>query len=123
MSERIRARGSIRNRLAASEKRVGEPGTAFFNEIENALHEILSAQLGEPTRGKTRDQLQQILRDHFLSNRTGQKSRMSEEALSSWIDLLEQLDLMRFSPGADDISQRRNLLEEARKILLEVKNL
>ncbi|MCC6732242.1 MAG: protein BatD [Candidatus Omnitrophica bacterium] len=123
VSERIRARGSIRNRLAASEKRVGEPGTAFFNEIENALHEILSAQLGEPTRGKTRDQLQQILRDHFLSNRTGQKSRMSEEALSSWIDLLEQLDLMRFSPGADDISQRRNLLEEARKILLEVKNL
>lgn len=122
ISEKIRARSSVRNRLAAAEKKVNEPGTPFFNEIENALHEILSAQLASPTRGKTRQQLQQTLRDNFLSGKSS-KNRMSEETLSNWIDILEELDRMRFSPGADEAGLRGNLLDQVRKVISEVRSL
>lgn len=117
VSRRIRAKGAVKGRLARAEKLIAASGSEFHGEIENALHEFLSAQLGEATRGLTREQLREV-----LERRGGRSNGESGFALRLE-PVLDRLDQLRFAPSTDNQTARREILAQARNLLAEMKRL
>lgn len=88
VSQKIRAKGSVKTRLTHAEKLLSSGGSEFYAELEGALHELLSAQLGASTRGMTRDQLIQV-----HTGQTGEKeNRLTPDLLNRLADTLDEMD-------------------------------
>ncbi len=119
VSRKIRAKGSVKTRLAHAEKLLASGGGEFYTELEGAVHELLSAQLGSSTRGMTRDQL---LQAH--TGRVGMKeTHITPDLLNRLADTLGEMDQLRFAPGTDNPERRGALLERVRNLLVEVRKI
>lgn len=117
VSRRIRAKGTVKERLARAEKLIEAKESEFYGEIENALHELLSARLGESTRGLTREQLRETLLQREAPPRDAEGLPARIEAT------FDRLDHLRFAPATDDQTARREILAQARDLLAEIKRL
>lgn len=119
VSRKIQARGSVKTRLARAEKLLASGGSEFYSELEAAIHELLSAQLGASTRGMTRTQLVQA-----HSGRAGNKEiHITPELLNRLADTLDEMDQLRFAPGSDSPDRRDALLERVKNLLMEVRRI
>jgi len=119
VSRKIQARGSVKSRLARAEKMLSADGSDFYAELEGAIHELLSAQLGFATRGMTRGQL---LEAH--TGRMGNKLlHITPDLLNRLADTLDEMDQLRFAPGTDNPERRRALLDRVRILLTEVRRI
>jgi hypothetical protein len=119
VSQKIRAKGSVKTRLTHAEKLLSSGGSEFYAELEGALHELLSAQLGASTRGMTRDQLIQA-----HTGRAGKKeTQITPDLLTRLADTLDEMDQLRFAPGTDSPERRGTLLDRVRGLLTEVRRI
>ncbi|XXF76514.1 BatD family protein [Myxococcaceae bacterium GXIMD 01537] len=93
---------AARKRLAAAEKlqKEGAAG-AFYGEVEKALLDFVSARLGAPVVGLTRDALAQKL----------EASGVAEERRKRVLFVLEACDMGRF--GGAELSGRERVLDDA----------
>ena len=119
VSQKIQAKGSVKTRLTRAEKLLSSGGGEFYTELEGAIHELLSAQLGAATRGMTRDQLLQV---HTGSMRN-RAPHMTPDLLNRLADTLDEMDQLRFAPGTDNPERRGALLERVRVLLIEVRRI
>lgn len=94
---------AARKRLAAAEKLQKEGSTgAFYAEVEKAMVEFLSARLGAPVGGLTRDALAEKLTAAGVAPERRQKV----------LFVLEACDMGRFGGGAE-LSERERVLDGA----------
>lgn len=107
LARKVRSKGKLKERLNRAAALVGGSESEFFAELENALHDHLSAQMGAPTRGLTRPQ---------LVERLG-RTRSGPEYAEALADLLDRLDGLRYAPGETSAAVRENLLREVRERL------
>jgi hypothetical protein len=93
---------AARKRLAAAEKLRAEGGAgAFYGEVEKAVLDFLSARLGAPVGGLTRDALAERL----------VAAGVAEERRKRVLFVLEACDMGRF--GGAELSGREKVLDDA----------
>jgi hypothetical protein len=122
IARKIRSKGEIRQRLSAATELVDSDDGRFYGELENAVHDHLSAQTGTSTRGLTRAQLRDLLMGNGANPRTKRPvSVQLEEAVADGVlGLLDRLDGLRYAPSAGDRETRTALLEDVRALLSQV---
>jgi hypothetical protein len=106
---KIRVRSETKNRLANAAKYLTEGGDRFYGELENAIHDHLSAHLGTSTRGLTRDQLIAVLRS------------LNPDLRENLVNLLARLESLRYAPVEIGVPERQAMLHEVRVLLGKVK--
>jgi hypothetical protein len=108
-TRRRKLRRLVRRRLGAAERHLREGRTGpFFIEIDRVLREFLSAKLGCPVTGLSRDEL----RSHL-----GQVG-LPPELIAGTIAALEECDRARFAPGRVEPAQMRAALDRAGEVIL-----
>jgi hypothetical protein len=120
VSEKIKAKGTVKGHLAKAEKLLSNEGSQFHSELENAIHDLLTARVGISTRGLTRPQFREVL----SSNDKGKGAKVKESRIdTALVDqivvLLDELDQQRFAPGLANSTQRTALLSKVRDLLAE----
>jgi BatD DUF11 like domain len=108
-ARRRRLRRLVRRRLGAAERHLREGRTGpFFIEIDRVLRDFLSAKLGRPVTGMSRDELSSHL------GRVG----LPPELVAGIIAALEEGDRARFAPGPVEQAQMRAALDRAGEVIL-----
>lgn len=122
LARRLKARDATKGRLAHATKLAEAGGLTFFSELENVLHEALSARLGISTRGVTRSQLEEALAQGE-NNPIGKKSKgrgIEASCRVKVIEILDTLDRVRFAPGSVGTESRQEMLEAVRNLVKEI---
>ncbi|MCA9425013.1 MAG: protein BatD [Candidatus Omnitrophica bacterium] len=104
VAKKVRSKGRLKGRFAKATSLLEGNESEFFAELESAIHDHLSAQLGISTRGMTRSQLVDTL----------SKTRSGPEFAESMTEVLDQLDALRYAPGETSPKVRANLLQQVR---------
>ncbi|HEX6852388.1 MAG TPA: BatD family protein [Candidatus Polarisedimenticolaceae bacterium] len=107
----MRAGKRARRGLDAAERALGAAG--FHAALAGSLLDYVADRSDRSAAGLTHDEV-----DRWLAARGG------DEALRSRVRaVLEASDFARFAPGADDPARRRELLAQAREVLLTLEGL
>ncbi len=107
VAKKVKSKGKLKGRLAKASSLVGGGESEFFAELEKAIHDHLSAQLGQSTRGMTRPQLTETLSE----------TKSGPEFADSMSNLLDQLDALRYAPGETSLQVRSNFLQSVKEKL------
>lgn len=124
VARKIQAKGEIRQRLSAAANLVETGGDRFYGELENAIHNHLSAQFITSTRGLTRPQLRELLTGgpQASNSKSPARFRLQEDVADRILALLDRLDGLRYAPVSGEAESRRVLLEDVRSLLGEVRS-
>src|SRR5262249_29842043 len=105
-AKRRRARAARRRLAEAQKLKDRGPSHAFYAEVEIALTNFLSAQLGTPVAGLTRLTLAERM----------EAQGVTEVIRAQVLRVLEHCDVGRFAPGGADPG-RHQVLDAARNVM------
>jgi hypothetical protein len=107
-ARRRKTRKRVKHHLRAAEKALatGSP-TAFYAEIDRVVRELLTARLGQPVAGHSRDELPGLITS----------SGLPPAVAARIVLILEECDRARFAPGSISTDQLGEALDRAEELI------